>query len=442
MFNTRGVQLVSGWGRNLYSRPARIIGDFTKTFDLDLSRGMLPTGNHRSYGDSSLTTNGISLSSVNLKEIKVNAGKYYVTCGSGVTIGELSRISVPEKLYPFVVPGTEFVTIGGAIASDIHGKSHHKVGSFSEHVLRIRIKLSTGELLDLFPEGPTSEWFNATCGGLGLTGFIVEADIQLQRIEEDFVLVENRKFYSLQELKKLVLGLDSQYLYSVAWIDLSGSYSGRGILSLANHSLSTNSERWGKRLSFGSPARLSIPFKKTPCVINPFTVRLFNEVWFRKKSSISKQKLRSFMHPLDGISNWNKLYGNFGFIQYQFVVPESEFLFLEEVLELLKIHQIASPLGVLKRLGGQSKSLLGFADKGWTLAIDIPRRTRNLDSVIEELDAAVINRGGKVYLTKDSCLTKEGVRLMYPQLKDWQKIKSAMDPVGLWVSDQSRRLGL
>jgi decaprenylphospho-beta-D-ribofuranose 2-oxidase len=148
------------------------------------------------------------------------------------------------------------------------------------------------------------------------------------------------------------------------------------------------------------------------------------------------------MHPLDGISNWNKLYGKFGFIQYQFVVPDSEFLFLEEVLELLKSHRIASPLGVLKKLGGQSNSLLGFADRGWTLAIDIPRRTRNLDLVLEKLDAVVINRGGKVYLTKDSCLTKQGVRLMYPRLKDWQKIKSVMDPIGLWVSDQSRRLGL
>lgn len=430
----------STWGRNMYSNSYEYLDPFEGLKQIDKSRGAIPVGNFRSYGDSPLNSNGAIYSSKNFRQMSLQHSEGIFTFGSGVTIGELSKFGLERKFYPFVVPGTSFVTVGGAIAADIHGKSHHVSGSFSRHVTRIKILLGDGKQVDLYPDGPTKKWFDATCGGLGLTGFILEADIRMRIIENEFVDVCEYRFKNLNEFRDLISRFDEEYEYSVAWLDLSGEYSGRGLLSFANHSKisETKKSEWDRG---PNKQRFSIP-EWFPRIISRLTVNIFNRFWFRKPLSKGEIHLSKYMHPLDGVNNWNRLYGKKGFIQYQFVVPESEFQVLEKILVLLKDSRIASPMAVLKKLGKPSSSLLGFAIEGWTLAIDIPVGSQRVAQLVLELDALVLEHKGKVYLVKDSRLSSAAFRDMYPEVADWKKVKSQMDPDGLWVSDQARRLGL
>lgn len=432
----------TGWGRTIFSRPHRVATS-ANFFDSN-GRGAIPIGNLRSYGDSALNSNGISFSTKSLKSIIFLENASLVRCGSGVTFGELARASIAEHKYPFVVPGTEYVTIGGAIAADIHGKSHHKVGSFCNHVARIRILLANGNEHDLYPEGSTRDWFRATCAGLGLTGTILEADIRLQSIESSYISMKNHRFESLTELSDLLQAQDKLFQYSVAWIDISGDYSGRGILSLGNHSKRNDLSGLTRRSLFkvSKPQKFRFFFSRGFNIISPFTVRVFNSIWFNKPSFRKNVDIRKFMHPLDSVGNWNYLYGKPGFLQYQFVIPDNEFLFLEELLVMLKESRIASPMSVLKKLGPNSLGFLGFTLPGWSLAIDIPRNTPNLSRFLEYLDRRIIEMGGKVYLVKDSRMSQRVFRSMYQQFSQWKKIKMEMDPGGFWVSDQSRRLEL
>ncbi|ASY24506.1 decaprenylphospho-beta-D-ribofuranose 2-oxidase [Candidatus Planktophila lacus] len=434
----------AGWGRTIFSRPRRIASssdDFNSDSD---GRGAIATGNLRSYGDSALNSNGVSISTKFLKSITFLENANLVCCGSGVTLGELERAAIAKHKYPFVVPGTEYVTIGGAIAADIHGKSHHKVGSFCDHVARIRILLANGDERDLFPEGSTRDWFRATCAGLGLTGTILEADIKLKSIESSYISTKNLRFQSLAELSDLLQTQDKLFQYSVAWIDISGDYSGRGILTLGNHSKRTELTGFTGRSLFkaSEPRKIRLFFSRGFNIITPFTVRLFNSVWFNKPSFRKNVDVRKFMHPLDSVGNWNYLYGKPGFLQYQFVIPDNKFEFLDELLIMLRENRIASPMSVLKKLGPNSLGFLGFTQPGWSLAIDVPRNTPNLSDFLEYLDRRIIEMGGKVYLVKDSRLSQRVFRSMYEQFSEWKRIKMEMDPLGFWVSDQSRRLDL
>jgi len=444
MDNKRKLIPVTGWGRTICAIPKKVTENFQDVLNFGQDRGALPIGNLRSYGDTAISSNGILIKSVLNREIKFELKEKIVICGSGVTIGELSRAAISHGLYPRVVPGTEFVTIGGAIAADIHGKSHHLVGSFSEQLLRIRIRLADGSERDLFPTGTTGDWFWATCGGLGLTGQILEAEIELQQIQSKYIRVSNFKFQNLYELRGLVEATDSENYYSVAWLDLSGSFIGRGILSLGRHAQLDELPIGLRRnvLISKPPIQIGIPFTKIPNLIRPFTVRIFNEFWFKKPKSGKFVEVRKFMHPLDGVGNWNRLYGAAGFIQYQFVIPDENFSFLNEVLQLLKESHIASPLCVLKKLGPASPSFLGFAKTGWTLSIDIPRRTRGLSSLLNNLTEQIVPMGGRVYLAKDSMLSSNSLEAMYTKLAKWREIKLEMDPNKTWISDQSRRLRL
>lgn len=435
-------RIITSWGRTSYISDAQIID--LKSF---VSRpesfrgGVIPIGLGRSYGDSRINEKGTHLDFSKNTFITINPHTQVAYCGSGASIGQLEEIALKNNLFPYVVPGTKNVTIGGAIASDIHGKSHFYRGSFGNWILSIRLLKSNLEVVDLYPEGETSAFFWATVGGMGLTGAIISAEIQLMRVSSRFLSQHGQKASNIDEVIQLLVDLDRKYEYTVAWLDTSANQNnGRGIASAANHSPvieEKNSEVKLKRLkSF----RLPDTFPSTS--INRFTTSLFNSLWFHKPINKDIIDLRRFFHPLDGIQNWNVMYGRKGFIQYQFVVPEKHVEFIKVFLDILKANSLTSPLTVLKRFGRGNAGFLSFPIEGWTISVDLPFHNKKCLKTLESLDLMVAELGGRVYLSKDSRLSGEAFKGMYENHKDWILIKKAMDPDNLWQSNQGRRLGL
>ena len=433
-----------GWGGSLQNSNSDVVLEIEKLADSKgRDRGAIPVGLRRSYGDSAINSGGLEVLSSNYKKIDLDSQTGKLRVGSGNSIKDVSQFCIRNQWYLPVVPGTGNVTIGGAFASDIHGKSHHTSGNFSEHVTSVKVMNAELKESEYSASGPESEKFWATAGGMGLTGLITELEIQLIPIETNFIKTKNYKVNNLQEMLKMLELLNKTNLYTVAWIDLSGDFSGRGIVSIGNHATRSQLPRQKKQSSAkNNKFTLETPniFKKG--VINPFTVKIFNELWFRKPIKDGMVEIANFMHPLDGIEKWNRLYGKNGFIQYQFVIPYEHQEFLKEVLKRLRQNGIASPMGVLKSFGREGRGMLSFPIPGWTLAIDIPMNSRKASSLLKTLDIEILNMGGRVYLTKDSRIDSHTIEKMYPRLEEWRKVKKAMDPDKFWQSDQSRRLRL
>lgn len=438
------IEKRSGWGRTSRVKSKVVpIEKFGTTISSLESNSGLGVGLGRSYGDSSLNSNGISWSCLSQKEIFIDSLKQEAVCGAGVTIGELERAACKKNLFPPVVPGTEFVTIGGAIASNIHGKAHHSQGAFGDHVQEISLLDSSGKVHLISPKS-NSKLFWATVGGMGLTGVILSARLRLIPIENDFLVIEEKRSNSLDEMLNLLKDFDSKYTYTVAWIDLSGDYRGRGIVSGGRHA-SSNDLPSGINLKEGNgniKRWLALPDIFSSYTINRYSVRVFNVIWFHKKLKSGLVHYRKYMHPLDSIRGWNKIYGRKGFIQYQVQVPFEREDFLYEILSTMKKIKAASFLGVVKRFGDSEARYLSFPSKGWTIAIDIPRHNSELFSHLEELDEKLCRIGGKVYLTKDARLSYDHFTQMYPQFEKWKDIKKSIDPDNYWQSDQGKRLNL
>jgi decaprenylphospho-beta-D-ribofuranose 2-oxidase len=434
----------TGWGRthSSYSKCYEI-NEINQSLFNENDNG-LAIGLGRSYGDSSINSNGIYLKLINLKKVEIDVSQMIATCSADVTIGDLERAAIENSLFPPTVPGTEFVTIGGAIASNIHGKSHHISGSFGKSVLEISLLKSNTEIVKLFPNGETSNYFWATVGGMGLTGVIVEAKIKLERIETAYVMVEEKRAENFSHLINLINDFDARYQYTVAWIDLSGDYSGRGIVSGANHARlkSLPKRKQEKTNKLRNPKKINLPDFFPSWFINRNTVNLFNFLWYKKPLVQGIKPTQPYLHPLDSVLNWNRIYGKNGFIQFQFYVPDQELQFITKILELMKQHKVVSFLGVLKKLGAADHSLLGFPSPGWTLSIDIPAGKKDFIQELHTRITDLISIKGKVYLTKDSILSKNQFQEMYPKYREWTSVKNEMDPKGFWQSDQGRRLGL
>lgn len=437
----------TGWGRALRSFSSEYEPQTVEELQNFIAnpretRGAIAHGLRRSYGDSALNIGGVSIETAFLSSISFHPNSQSVTVGAGVSIRALEKAALENQLFPPVIPGTGLVTIGGAIAADIHGKSHHSTGSFSSCVQRIQLLYSDGEIRDLHPSGPTSQHFWATIGGLGLTGIILEADLQLISMKIPLVQVEETRVNDLDEMLSLLSVSDQNFQHTVAWIDLSGDFRGRGVVGKGNYvpQESPESQTNLTKIKEG----LSVPFPNVAGIsfINKFTVRAFNEVWFRKPLTNGITPIDAFMHPLDRIQNWNRIYGSKGFLQYQFVVPEGNEDFLARVLNVMKELGAASFLGVLKKFGENSAGHLSFPKPGWTLALDIPTDIANLEQTLNSLDSQLCARGGRIYLIKDARLKPEFVPVMYPRLEEWRSIRNNMDPSGTWQSDQSRRLKL
>jgi decaprenylphospho-beta-D-ribofuranose 2-oxidase len=435
----------TGWGRAMKSK-SRIVDSLNILEELKHlpSNGILPVGLSRSYGDSALNSEGLCVTTQNEKKIFIDAATGIATCESGATIGQLEKAALTHGYFPYVVPGTEFVTIGGAIASDIHGKSHHLHGSFGNHVIEISIVLASGEEITVSPKGPFAGYFSATVGGMGLTGLIKSAKIQLRKVESAYVKLKNKRVENLKEMLSTLRDFEDDFEYCVAWVDFSGKFEGRGIVTGGNHANVNElpSRLQAKHFAEHEPRSIKLSELIEPRIINKVTVRLFNKFWYRKPLGANFAHLRPFMHPLDGIVNWNRLYGKTGFLQYQFVIPFENEEFIFQVLEKLRRIGAGSPLAVLKGFGDQSNGLLSFPKNGWTLALDISTESKDLFQVLDSLDADLVKLGGRVYLTKDSRMKGDQLTQMYPNLDKWRGIKNDMDPKNVWQSDQSRRLKL
>jgi decaprenylphospho-beta-D-ribofuranose 2-oxidase len=342
-----------------------------------------------------------------------------------------------------VTPGTRQVTIGGAVAADVHGKNHHRDGSLGDHVLEMRLVTPTGT----FNVSPTMDpqLFWATIGGMGLTGVVTTVTLRLLKIQTDKVLVDTTRYSHLDDVMAAMIASDDDYRYSVAWVDCmtKGASMGRAILTRAEHA--TRRDITGDSLVAPKSAHLRVPFNAPRGLLNPVTIRTFNEIWFRrapKRREGEEQSLGAFFHPLDGVSDWNRLYGRRGFVQHQFAVGDAQSETVVRAIERLSSSGVPSFLAVLKRFGPANHGVLSFPIPGWTLALDLPIGPLALPGVLDDLDEMVIEAGGRVYLAKDSRLNPEAVRVMYPRLPEFLDIKNRIDPQHKLASDLARRLHL
>jgi decaprenylphospho-beta-D-ribofuranose 2-oxidase len=370
-----------------------------------------------------------------------------VSVEAGVTIDTLMRELLPQGWFVPVTPGTRKVTVGGAIAADIHGKNHHRDGSFCNHVISMTLVTPSG-VFEVTPENdPALFW--ATAGGMGLTGIVTRATLQMQPVETSWVTVDTNRYSSLDELMHEMRATDDQHHYSVAWVDCNsgGKRSGRSILTRGAHATRERVTRDSPRdihQDFGRPL-MKIPREAPNGILNMASVTAFNELWFRrapKERYDEVQHIGTFFHPLDGVADWNLLYGPNGFLQYQFAVGDAHADVVSEAIDLVRNARVPSFVAVLKRFGPGNIGPLSFPIAGWTLALDFPVGSSALPGLVQALDAIVDRAGGRVYLAKDSRVRSERLHHMYPRIPELQSVRSRIDPDGILQSDLSRRLNL
>lgn len=414
------------------------------------ARGAIARGLGRSYGDPAQNGGGSVIELVpGADPIRIDAHAGVATVDAGVSLDRLLREIVPLGWFVPVSPGTRFVTVGGAVASDIHGKNHHADGSFGSHCTSLTMLMADGTVRAITPQADAELWW-ATIGGMGLTGLLLDVSFTLIPIESRHCVVDTERVPNLDVLIEKMEATDHLYRYSVAWIDLvaTGKHLGRSVLSMGNHaSLDDLRELSPKSvdnpLDFDPPVFPDIP-PGVPNVLNRLAVRSFNELWYRKtpKQHHGTESLTGFFHPLDMVGQWTRLYGRHGFLQYQFVVPFDAVDTMRAIVARIADEGHASFLAVLKRFGAQSGGLLSFPKPGWTLTLDLPAGVAGLGALLSELDELVLGVGGRHYLAKDAFATPEVVRAGYPRLDEWKTIRTAVDPTGVWASDQARRLDL
>lgn len=413
-------------------------------------RGALVRGLGRSYGDAAQNAGGLVLRLLgSAHQAVLDTQAATVTVPAGVNLDELLRVLVPRGFFVPVTPGTRFVTIGGAIASDIHGKNHHVEGSFGNHVRSLTLLLADGSTVVVGPQ-QRPELFWATVGGMGLTGVILDATVGLLPIETSRMSVNTTRIPNLDALFAEMSDRDDDFRYSVAWIDpqAKGRHLGRSVLGRGDHArLDQLSQKdLAAPLAYGPKQLATVPPLVPPMgVINHATVAAFNEVWFRKAPMHREgeiQGIAAFFHPLDMVGKWNRVYGTKGMVQYQFVVPFGQEEAMRTVIERLSASGAASFLAVLKRFGGGNEAPMSFPAPGWTLALDVPGASRGLADLLHGLDRLVLDAGGRHYFAKDGRTTAAAIRQGYPRLAEWKAVRDSVDPHGVWQSDLSRRLGL
>lgn len=397
---------------------------------------VLPYGMGRSYGDSCLNGENSLLMTRNLDRfISFDPHLGIICCESGVSFAEILDFCVPRGFFLPVTPGTKFITVGGAVANDIHGKNHHCAGSFGNHILSFELLRSSGEKIVCSPN-KNSEYFYSTIGGLGLTGLVTWVEFKLIQINGPLVEQEVVKYKGLGEFLDISKKSENKFDYIVAWIDClsSGKNLGRGHFIRGNHS----KEKKSKKLRSNT---FSIPFELPVSPINSFSVRAFNNLYYYRQISSLKKSLvnyDSFFYPLDFIHNWNRIYGRRGFLQYQCVVPESDLgkETLEKILSYTSANGLGSFLAVIKKFGNiPSLGWMSFPRPGITLALDLGLNKGNVFNVLDKFDDLVVNCGGAVYPGKDARMSKDTFRASFPNLDNFKKI---IDPH--FSSDFARRV--
>lgn len=433
---------ISGWGglakgESNLARPERI-DDIKEKGHVYSARGL-----GRSYGDASLNTGNETILMERLNRfLEFDKSSGVLKAESGVSIKDIVKTFVPKGFFVPVTPGTKEATLGGCLAADVHGKNHHKDGSFSEHVVEFEILTPNG--LKKRVQRKDEELFNATAGGMGLTGIITEITLKLLPIETPFIKTMHTPCTSLEDLLAHLSENGKNERYSVAWVDLLSTKRGvRSIAMSGDHLLKEELINFSKIKADFEPGEFQVPFHFPSFTLNAMGQKLFNALYFhvqkRKKTFLSS--LESFFYPLDKLKNWNRLYGKRGFYQYQFVVPEkgSE-IAIKKVLETLQKRKCPVFLAVLKKFGKENNGYLSFPKDGFTLTMDIPGNYPGLFALLDNLDEIIMEHEGRVYLAKDFHLGPAAFRSMYPRYEIFNKLKKKIDPEFLIQTDLSRRL--
>ncbi|MFA0456466.1 FAD-binding protein [Vibrio breoganii] len=405
--------------------------DLSAFQSIGISRGL-----GRSYGDCALSENVINCEQLNhFLDFDETTGS--LTCEAGVSLDTILKVFVPKGWFFFVTPGTKFVTVGGAIASDVHGKNHHVEGSFSDHVTSLTLIHNDREIICSRESHP--DLFYATCGGMGLTGVIVQATFTLRPIKSAYIKQQVVKAKNLNEALELFEDYKNT-TYSVAWIDClsSGKNLGRSLVMLGEHA-----DDGG--LNIHRDPALNVPCNMPQFLLNKYTIHTFNFAYYNKilvNEVNNTVHYDAFFYPLDSINNWNRIYGENGFTQYQFVIPRYRGKEgLTEILKIIADSKQGSFLAVLKVFGKGNQNLLSFPMEGYTLALDF-KISNKLFGLLDRLDAIVKKYDGRLYLAKDVRMTEEMFKSGYSRWKEFQALRKKHGADRLYQSLQSRRIGL
>jgi decaprenylphospho-beta-D-ribofuranose 2-oxidase len=404
-----------------------------------LDRGAIARGMGRGYGDAAQLDGGLVLDTTRWTGFELDPERGTVTAEAGVPLGALLDALVPQGWIVPVLPGTQHVSVGGAVASDIHGKNHGTAGTFGSHVEALGLLTAAGETLELSEGDPR---LAATIGGMGLTGVIVWARIRLRAVSSPLLAVDTDRADSLEGVLAALRAPGGAH--RVAWLDLLGTAPVRGVVTRADH-LDAGDVPSGARGTATVTARATVPAGWPSGLLRPAAVRAFNEVRFRRSPRRERGRVESLgahMFPLDALVAWPRLYGSQGLVQYQLVVPFGAEQVLETVIERLRRSAVPCYLAVLKDFGEANEAPLSFPIAGWTLALDLPRAAPGLERLLEGFDELVAEVGGRVYLSKDSRMRRDAVRAMYPRLDEWRQVRDGVDPEGVWRSDLAERTGL
>lgn len=444
--------ILTGWGRTAPTG-ATLLREATDDHLLGVvrqaqPRGVLARGLGRSYGDAAQNGGGVVVDMTGRKAVlSLDEEQGLLTAEAGLSLDDIMRLVLPKGWFVPVTPGTRYVTIGGAIAADIHGKNHHVDGSFTQHVLSFDLLMADGQIRTVTVDSDPA-LFHATAGGMGLTGIILRATIRLRAVETSRVVVDTERAVNFDDMLSRLETTDDQYTYSVSWIDLlaRGGTMGRGVLTRGRHATRDELPPRARNnpLAFNPRGWLTAPPVFPGGLLNKVTVRAFNEVWYRKAPAERRGEIQSiptFFHPLDGVSDWNRIYGPKGFIQYQLVLPFGKEDEMRRIVERVVHSGHASFLAVFKRFGEGNEGMLSFPSPGWTLALDLPVIS-DLDVLVNRLDEQVLEAGGRLYLAKDSRMHADALPLMYPKLPEFRAVREKVDPTGMFISDLARRLSL
>lgn len=429
---------ISGWGKyprqeSQYTTPSTVALLPTA---VNQEGSLLARGMGRSYGDSASAYKVLGTSYCNhFIEFDKHSGK--LTAEAGITLREILSVIVPKGWFLPVTPGTSYVTLGGAIASDVHGKNHHIAGTFGQHVTSLNLVLGSGELITV-SKYENADLFHATCGGMGLTSVIASATIQLIPIKSSFINQQTIKANCIEAACETFED-NNNATYSVAWIDClaKGRNLGRSVLMLGEHAKEGG-------LEIELKESISVPFNAPSALLNSMTMKIFNTIYWHK----SKDKLHnavpimSYFYPLDAIGNWNRIYGKAGFLQFQCVVPKSNGVAnMRKLLTEIANSGEGSFLAVLKQFGKANDNLLSFPIEGYTLALDFKLSASTLKTV-SRLEEMVVDMGGRLYLTKDAVMKEATFKFTYPNWKKFEAVRDKYGAIGKFSSAQSQRLGI
>ena len=435
-------KLITNWNNYPVVEASEVSFDYEKEIAAKLGQSSIPHGNGRCYGDASLSSNVVNTLRYD-KILAFDEVNGIITCQSGLLLSDLLQVIVPRGWFLPVTPGTKFITVGGAVASDVHGKNHHVDGSFSAHIVSMSVLTGTGQTFVCGPDR-YEDLFWATCGGMGLTGIILDVQFRLKRINSAYIRQKQIRAGNLDEIMTL-FEENTESTYSVAWIDClkSGKDFGRSILILGEHATTDEASR-DRPLIPKEKALFTVPFYFPSFVLNGFSVRIFNALYYAKNYKRIMDGVvhyDSFYYPLDSILSWNRIYGRQGFVQYQFVLPlATSRSGMTDILKRINRRGTGSFLAVLK-LFGEQDNLISFPMKGYTLALDFPLRP-GLFEFLDELDKVVADYGGRIYLSKDARMKNEIFWKTYPHARAFCDILAKYDPDNRFVSRLSQRLTL